>query len=101
MFKPVPTPWREYRHRNIVATVGLLLGLPLITLIAIAYKLWSPNHAEYLFIFLIVVWATLWGWSAFGVVRWPCPKYGVARLANQEPELGSELQQEDHGHTAA
>jgi len=90
MFKSVPEAWREYRFRNIISTAGLLLGFPLVVVVSIAFKLWSPNYAASFFVALMVIWTAFWGWSAFRVVRWPCPRCGKAWLANQELEIGAE-----------
>jgi len=90
MLKPIPSVWREYRFRNTVATVGLVLGAPLVVVVSIAIKFWMPQYAETLFVGLMVIWAVFWGWSAFRVVRWPCPRCGKAWLANQEPAIGAQ-----------
>jgi hypothetical protein len=72
-----------------VATVGLLLGFPIVVGIAIVSKLWSSANAENFLIALTIIWAVLWGWSAFRVVRWPCPRCGAPWLANQEMGIGA------------
>jgi len=90
MLKPIPSAWREYRFRNTVATVGLVLGAPVAVVFGILIKLWIPQYAEAVFVGLMVVWAVLWGWSAFRVVRWPCPRCGKAWLAHQEPAIGAQ-----------
>ena len=90
MFKPVPPEWREYRFRNTVATAGLVLGAPLVVVVGNAIKLWMPHYAENVFVGLMAICAVLWGWSAFRVVRWPCPRCGKAWLAHQEPTIGAQ-----------
>ena len=89
MFKHVPEQWKEYRRRNIIASLGLVLGFPAVVAIAITIKLYQPNYAEYSLQTLTIIWCVLWAWSAFRVVRWPCPKCGVAWLSNQEAEIGA------------
>src|SRR3546814_3327639 len=90
MFKPIPACWNGYRHRTIVAALGLLLGLPLAAVAAIGIKPWCPGCAELVFDALVVAWAGLWAWSAFRVARWPCPRCGEAWLSNQRVEIRSE-----------
>ena len=83
----IPEAWREFKVRNTIAIYGFVIGLPLITLIAIALKKWDENIAGTVFVVLMLIWVILWGWSAFRLVRWPCPRCGKAWLANQEPYL--------------
>ena len=89
MIKKVPDQWKEYRRRSRIASFGLVLGLPAVTAIAIAIKLWFPINAEDVFIGLAITWAIIWVWSAFCVVRWPCPRCGVAWLSHQGAEIGA------------
>lgn len=86
----VPAAWRQYRRRNLVATLGLVAGMPCTVALAILFKLWSPAQAQIAFPVLMVIWAVFWGGSAFRVARWPCPRCGRAWLSYQEPNLGAE-----------
>jgi len=88
--KTVPAAWRQYRRRNLIATLGLVAGMPCTVALAILLKLWSPEQAQFAFPIIVVVWALLWAWSAFRVVRWPCPRCGRAWLSYQEANLGAE-----------
>ena len=60
MIKKVPDQWKEYRRRSRIASFGLVLGLPAVTAIAIAIKLWFPINAEDVFIGLAITWAIIW-----------------------------------------
>ncbi len=89
MFRRVPTAWREYRRRSMVASLGLVLGLPAVFAVSIALKLWPVHDPEGVFILLVILWAIFWGGSAIRLVRWPCPRCGKPWLANQEAALGA------------
>ncbi len=89
MFKKVPEKWEKYRRKNLVASLGLVFGLPLVAVLVATIKVWLPNYAEYSFQTLSIIWCALWGWSAFCVVRWPCPRCGVPWLSHQVAEFGA------------
>lgn len=92
MRKPVPESWREYRRRHLVATVGLLLGFPLAVLLAIALIPWTRQFGEGVLFLITCAWAILWGWAAFRVVRWPCPRCRKTWLSGQDIFLGAPRQ---------
>jgi len=76
--------WDEYRRRHRIAAFGLL-GLPAVVGVAILAKLYVGVDSELLFATLASIWCCIWGWAAFRVARWPCPRCGAAYLANQDP----------------
>jgi hypothetical protein len=82
-----PEQWIEYRRRHLVASIGLVAGFPAVVAIAIAIKLLGVENPTAAFAVLAIIWAGLWGWSAFRVVRFPCPRCGQPFLANQEPQF--------------
>jgi hypothetical protein len=88
--KVIPASWRQYRRRNLIATFSLVVGIPCVVTLAILFKLWNPKQAHIAFPVLLVMWALFWGWSAFRVARWPCPRCGRPWLSYQEPHLGAE-----------
>ena len=67
---------------------GLVLGLPAAIAIAAILKLAGVQFAEAALWCLVVAWTSIWGWSAFRVIRWPCPRCGNPWLAGQNPQLG-------------
>ena len=89
MFRKIPAEWKEYRSRNIIAILGLLLGLPAIIVFAILFKVYLPNSSEYSLIILTIIWAVLWIISIFRISRWPCPKCGVSWLSSQAVKINS------------
>ena len=76
--------WSKYRRMHWMASIGLVAGLPTILVINITLKAFGMPHSTALFSALAAIWAVLWGWSAFRVVRFPCPRCGMAFLSNQE-----------------
>lgn len=89
MLKPVPTCWQEYRWRHIIAATGLLLGLPSAAFLSLAWAFWVRQYGESVLFAVMSIWSILWGWSAFRVVRCPCPRCGKTWLAHQEAYLGA------------
>ena len=89
MRQPLPTSWLAYRRRNAVAVAGLVFGFPFVVVLAIVCKLWWPNGALAVLVGGALVWSIVWGWCAFRLVRWPCPRCGVSWLANQDPRIGA------------
>ena len=77
--------WAEYRRRNRVAWLGLVVGLPGVVVVAITLQLLVHIDSIVLFAGLAVAWCAWWGWAAFRAVRCPCPRCGSAYLANQDP----------------
>jgi hypothetical protein len=89
MAKMIPSAWRPYRERNRDAVLGLLLGFPTTFAVAFLVAQFLPEAlVPLLLIGAVVLWAVFWGALAFRVVRWPCPRCGVAWLSNQEARLG-------------
>jgi len=80
----VPSSWANYRRRNRIAMFGLL-GFPIIVAIAIGLRLLFSVDSMAPFVTLALSWCAWWGWVAFRAVRSPCPRCGVAFLANQDP----------------
>ncbi len=86
--KNIPPEWHEYRRRHNRAVLGLLGGLPVTMLLVILIGKVQPAFFHAAMVIAPTVWAVLWGWAAFQLVRWPCPRCGRAWLSNQEPVLG-------------
>lgn len=85
----IPPSWQSYRNRNWLA-VGLLVGgLPGAFLVVIATKIVFLLANDLVFIAAILLWCIAWGWAAFRVARWPCPRCGAAWLSNQEVRIGA------------
>jgi len=72
-----------------MAVALLVVGLPVAFAVAIAVQLLGVARGEESLLFIITVWATVWGWSAFRIVRWPCPRCAQPWLSGQEPQLRS------------
>jgi predicted RNA-binding Zn-ribbon protein involved in translation (DUF1610 family) len=89
MPRHVPPEWVGYRHRNRVALVSVLVGLPVSVCLAFAGILLAGQSPEVAATVCLSVWVILSGWAALRIVRWPCPQCGYAWLANQEPRLGA------------
>jgi len=70
--------WREYRKRHWAASVGLILGIPLAAVIAIFLKVGFGLGGDIVIGSTMAIWAALWGWLAFRVTRFPCPRCGAA-----------------------
>jgi hypothetical protein len=87
--RSIPEAWLSYRRHNQIAIAGLVLGFPATIAIAIALKLCTEAPHEASLLGLVLVWASLWGWSAFRLARWPCPQCGSAWLSGQEPSFGA------------
>jgi hypothetical protein len=67
--------WHQYRTRHRIAVGLLVLGLPATFAIAIVFKLLSLL-SEIALVGMVLLWACLFGYAAFRVVRWPCPRCG-------------------------
>ncbi|MDD3516868.1 MAG: hypothetical protein PHQ14_00860 [Chromatiales bacterium] len=76
--------WNEFRRKNRTASLVLILGPLVVVLVALMSRTLIGDKASGLFIALMVGWALVWGWLAFRAVRHPCPRCGVAFLANQD-----------------
>jgi len=81
-----PEQWREYRRWHLLACWGLL-GLPLITVIAIVLKIWTGLTSPVVFTGLVVLWVLAWGAAALRSVRVPCPRCHAPFLAGQDPQF--------------
>jgi ribosomal protein S27AE len=81
-----PKQWIEYRRRHLVASIGLVAGLPTVVAVAVTARSLGVENPTFVFVILAVIWVGLWGWSAFRVIRFPCPRCGLPFLANQEPQ---------------
>ena len=68
--------WHAYRIRHGIAAGLLLLGLPGVFAIAIAFKLFDISTSQIGLLAIVLIWACLFGCAAFRVVRWPCPRCG-------------------------
>jgi len=75
--------WQEYMRRHWAATFGLVLGLPAATAIAILLKVQFGFASEMTLALVMSVWAAIWGWLAFRVARFPCPRCGSALDSNR------------------
>lgn len=84
--------WLVYRQRNWVAMGLLILGLPATMVTTVALKFIFGFANELIFVSAVVLWCIAWGWAAFRVSRWPCPRCGKAWLANQEACIGAPRQ---------
>jgi len=87
--RAIPPSWQSYRSRDRLA-VGLLVGgLPGAVVLVIAAKVVFRLSNDFVFIAVMLLWCIAWGWAAFRVARWPCPRCGVAWLSNQDARLGT------------
>lgn len=87
--RPIPESWRGYRHRNRIAALLLVAGLPLVVVLAIAAKILLGALSEFFFVGAVILWCAVWGYAAIRVSRWPCPRCGQPWLSNQEVRLGA------------
>ena len=85
----IPDSWRGYRRRHLIAALSLVVGLPLVFMLALAVNLLLGVTSEFLFLGAIVLWCAAWGFAAIRVSRWPCPRCGQPWLGNQEVRLGA------------
>ena len=78
--------WKAYKRRNRAATFGLILGLPAAFAVAVVLKRALPDvQPDVLLGAVVGLWCVCWGWLAFRVARFPCPRCGEVFFANQEP----------------
>ena len=87
--RPIPESWRSYQQHNRTAVWLLVAGLPLAFVLAIAVKILFNASSEFFLISAVVLWCGAWGYAAFRVSRWPCPRCSKPWLSNQEPRLGA------------
>jgi hypothetical protein len=70
--------WQSYRRRHWAAVLGLVIGFP--ASFAVVWLCWQCLHSPLVGTMFVVVslWAIGWGWLAFRVTRFPCPRCGTA-----------------------
>lgn len=68
--------WHPYRIRHRLAAGLLILGLPGAFAIAIALKIFDISTSQIGLVTIVLIWACLFGYAAFRVVRFPCPRCG-------------------------
>lgn len=59
MRRAIPAAWHQYRRRNVIATLGLVAGMPCTVALAILIKPSSPETTQFAFPIVMVVWALL------------------------------------------
>ena len=87
--RSIPSSWQSYRSRNWLAAGLLVGGLPGAVLVVIGAKVAFHLASDLFLLAVILLWCIAWGWAAFRVARWPCPRCGTAWLSNQEARLGA------------
>ena len=86
--KVTPLAWQGYRRRNWLAAGLLVGGLPAAFAVAIAASIAFEPASEFVLFAAVLSWCLAWGWAAFRVARWPCPRCDIPWLSSQEPRLG-------------
>jgi hypothetical protein len=79
--------WRAYRRQNRLVTALLVMGLPAIVLLCVLVRWQFGFEMNLAFPLLAASWAVCWGYCAFKLIRFPCPRCGNAFLRSQKPEM--------------
>ena len=79
--------WDIYRKKNRIVTILLVFGLPSIVVFCIFIRWQFDFEINILFPILAVCWALFWGYLAFKLIRFPCPRCKKPFLLNQAPQL--------------
>ena len=69
--------WADYRRRNRIATLLLVPGFIVPLLVALLLRAFSAGPAIFFLAPPFAVWCAIWGYFAFRVVRFPCPRCGT------------------------
>ncbi len=79
--------WSIYRRKSGAAMVVLILGLPFIAILCAFLQWFFDVDLRMVFPFFAALWAVLWGFLAYRLVRFPCPRCNAPFLLNQNPEF--------------
>jgi hypothetical protein len=86
---PYAHQWRNYRRASWAAAIGLVVGLPLVTFLAIRIRAAFAIDATLSLLALLLVWAIVWAMLCVRVTRFTCPRCHGLFFAHSQIYLGA------------
>ncbi|WP_143015990.1 hypothetical protein [Paracidovorax cattleyae] len=79
--------WDIYRRKSRIAMAALIFSLPIMAIFCAFFQWFFDFDLGMVFPFFAALWAMLWGFLAYRLIRFPCPRCEVPFLLNQNIEF--------------